>query len=151
MKFSITLYFAILFYSIGALTIENDVNYNTWKFISSENFAEYHKHLESLLKFFMFTPLGLSLILNVILVFYKNLKPLRIYFLVSLILLAFIITYSLIIQVPLHIELESNYNENTLNELIKNHKTIRLPATILLFVVNIIPLYKLLNYKKHIK
>lgn len=35
-----TLYFSCIFYCIGALVIENDVNYPTWYYISEDQFSK---------------------------------------------------------------------------------------------------------------
>lgn len=145
MKYIISLYFSALFYTIGALTIENDANYSTWKYISAQDFKIYHQYLESLLKNLLFLPMGLALVFNLVLIFFKRIRRYRVWFIISALVLLFIGLYSLMVQVPLHMSLEQNYDTGTIQKLIGNHKTVRLPATLVLLGLNILLLAKMLG------
>ena len=53
----LTAYFAISFYILGGLLIENDVNYPTWYHLNAVHFGAYHLALENRLRIFLFTPI----------------------------------------------------------------------------------------------
>lgn len=69
----LTGYFALSFYVFGGLVIENDVNYPTWYQRDAGSFKAYHHLLEGLLRFFLFTPMAIHLLLNGLLVGHKPL------------------------------------------------------------------------------
>lgn len=142
------LYLAICFYCIGVLTMENDVNYSTWHTIGINEFSAYHNTLESLLKYFLFTPLAIAFILNVILSLQNPLKEHRLFLIISAVLLFYIILVSLLIQVPLHNKLDTDFSAYNLDKLIKSHRIFRLPATVGLAIINIIFLNRLIEYRK---
>ncbi|MBE8713342.1 hypothetical protein [Sphingobacterium hungaricum] len=149
-KFSrliLVFYFGFLFYSIGALAIENDVNYKSWYFIGNTEFKKYHIELEKLLKLYLFLPLGFTLLLNVFLLFMKLARSFKTLFLISFFLLLFILIFSVLVQVPIHVQLQNEYRVETLNLLISNHQTFRLIPTLFLAMVNLIILYKYLTRK----
>lgn len=60
----LTAYFVGSFYVLGALLIENDVNYMTWHQIGPTHFGAYHQVLESHLQVFLFTPMAIQWLLN---------------------------------------------------------------------------------------
>lgn len=148
MRHFVAIYFALMFYIIGALTIENDVNYNTWRYINHVDFKGFHKHLEILLSRYMFIPIGVVLIVNVALIFAKSLRTNRWLLIVSAVLLSFIVFFSLVVQVPIHKELEMNFNEKHLKQLIDNHNSLRFPATFVLALLNVLLLARLLRTTK---
>ncbi|WP_188507297.1 hypothetical protein [Parapedobacter pyrenivorans] len=151
MRYLVVAYVFLLFYTIGALTIENNVNYDTWRYISPADFKDYHQRLEVLLGWHMFIPMGTALILNVVLIFVKSLRPNRWVVICSAVLFSFIVAFSLAIQVPLHQELAANFNERDLNQLIRNHNLIRLPATIALMLINVLLLLRLLRNNQAVR
>lgn len=143
MRCLVVAYIPLLFYTIGALAIENNVNYDTWRYISHTDFKDYHQRLEVLLGWHMFIPMGAALTLNVVLIFVKSLRPNRRVLICSAVLLSFIVAFSLVVQVPIHKELAVNFNERDLNQLIRNHNLIRLPATIAVMLINVLLLSRL--------
>ena len=148
MRYFVAIYVALMFYAIGALTIENDVNYDTWRYISHVDFKGFHQHLEVLLTRYMFIPIGIVLIVNVALIFVKSLRTNRWLLVISAVLLSFIVFFSLVVQVPIHKELEVNFNEGHLKQLIDNHNSIRFPATVVLALINVLLLSRLVRTTK---
>lgn len=74
---------------------------------------------------------------TVALIFVKSLRTNRWLLLISALLQLFIVLFSLTVQVPIHKELEVNFNEEHLKQLIDNHNRIRFPATLTLALTNI--------------
>lgn len=67
----LTAYFVVSFYVLGALVIENDVNYPTWHQIDAGSFGAYHHALAQRLRVFLSTPMAIHLLLNGLLIWQK--------------------------------------------------------------------------------
>lgn len=146
-----TSYFALSFYVLGALVIENDVNYPTWFFISDTDFPAYHQKLQRLLEPFFMFPIGL-LLLNTLLLFW--LRPAgvaRWSIIAAFLVLIYILVESFLIQVPIHEQLNISKNPILLEELIQTHRSYRLPAEVLLFILNNYILFRLLATKPQLQ
>ncbi len=131
-----TFYFSCIFYCIGALVIENDVNYPTWHYIGEDQFNTYHSTLESLLMKYLFFPLTLSLGLHFYMIFSVKMLPIRLLLVSSLVLLILILSVSIFMQVPVHQQIQQSYSRELVEKLIENHRSFRLIPTILWAVVN---------------
>ena len=143
----LTLYFIVSFYCFGALVIENDVNYKTWYFIRSSDFPLFHQQLQRLLlPVFMF-PLALQLFLCIVLLWAKPSNVSKLYVWALVFLNIYILGISFLLQVPIHDKLNVQKSNALLNELIYTHASYRLPAEVLLFILNGVLLFKLLELK----
>lgn len=131
-----TAYFALSFYVFGCLAIENDVNYATWYQLSAGCFHSYHQVLESFLRLFMFTPMGLQLLVNGLLLWRHPANLPRWTLVVTFLLNGYIIAESLLIQVPVHQALEEQFSTALLDQLLLRHRTLRLPAELLVAGLN---------------
>lgn len=127
----LTAYFVGSFYVLGALIIENDVHYVTWYQIGSTHFRAYHQALESRLQVFLFTPMAIQLLLNGWLVWRRPTGLPRWPFVVTGLLYGYVVVESLLVQVPLHRALASQYSVELLDQLIASHRVGRLPAELL--------------------
>jgi|SRR5690606_23122057 len=143
-----TLYFSCIFYCIGALIIENDVNYPTWYYIGEDKFSTYHSTLEGLLMKYLFFPLTLSLGLHFYMIFSVKMLPLRLLVISSLLLLILILCVSIFVQVPIHHQIQQNYAQELVEKLVENHRSFRLIPTILWAVVNCWLLNKFLHPRR---
>ncbi|GAB3913757.1 hypothetical protein GCM10028803_58330 [Larkinella knui] len=130
-----TAYFVVSFYVLGALIIENDVNYSTWYQIESTSFSAYHQSLESHLRIYLFTPMAIQFLLNGLLIRQKPVA-LRSWFIVTLVLNGYIIGESLLVQVPIHKALTNRYSVDLIDRLIMYHLWWRLPAELLVGGIN---------------
>lgn len=141
----LTVYFVLSFYTFGALVIENDVNYNTWITIGDAEFPAYHRRLQQLLIPVFMVPLGLQLLVSILLLIVRPLIISRRVIVSFIILNVYVLGESSLVQVPIHNALNLEKNSELLGELISTHQSLRLPAEILLFVLNVIQLYKVIG------
>lgn len=144
----LTTYFCLSFYCFGALVVENDVNYNTWLLIGNHEFPAYHQNPEALLGPVFMLPLTLLLIVSIVLLWVRpySIKLLDTW--IVIILNAYIIAESMLVQVPIHKQLSVEKTPLLIETLIRTHIWYRLPAEVLLFAFNIYLLYKVLPAKR---
>jgi hypothetical protein len=114
------LFVFIIFYSTGAGYVESFVNYPLWYIIgSSPSWATYHQALSAKIIIFLAIPyLLISLILNVMIFFFRPLAIPRWTVWSCLILLLISIFSSAIIQIPIQLQLDIVYKKELVDELI---------------------------------
>ncbi len=145
-RFVLTLYFFLVFYLVGELVMENEVNYRTWQWIGADEFPLYHQELERLLQPFMMAPLTLLVVLSWIMVWQRNSKNIRILFLTNALLFSAFTIISLLVMVPVHNQLSQEYNAELIQYLIKYNSLFRSPIVL---AVSIINLYLLVIFLFH--
>lgn len=67
--FSIT--FALVFYGMGAASVESFVNYPTWPLIGANEFRAYHRALGPLIIGYMVIPLVVATVLTILLLWFR--------------------------------------------------------------------------------
>jgi hypothetical protein len=126
-----TLYVGLSFYALGALTVENDVNYPTWRHIRAADFPTYHRAVQRRLAPAMFAPMTLQLLVGLaVLAAQPSTQRIRA-MAVSLAPFAYISVESLLVQVPLHRQLNSHASPGTLAKLVRTHRRYRRPAQVI--------------------
>jgi hypothetical protein len=63
--------FALLFYGLGAASVESFVNYPTWPLIGANEFRAYHRALSPLIIRFMVVPLIVTTLLTILLLWFR--------------------------------------------------------------------------------
>jgi hypothetical protein len=124
------LYLGLSFYAFGALTIENDVNYPTWRHIRSADFPAYHRALQQRLGPAMFAPMTLQLLVGLAVLAACPSRERARAITLSLAPFAYVSAESLLVQVPLHRQLESHASPATLDQLVRTHRRYRLPVQV---------------------
>lgn len=111
---------ALTFYTLGAGYVESFVNYPTWYILGkTDQWIEYHVALGSrIIVALAFPTLVLSLISNVLLLFFKPPEIARWMVWSTLLLLMVGILSSLFIQIPIQVRLDQGYNEALVDQLI---------------------------------
>lgn len=137
------LYLVLAFYVLGALVLENEVNYGTWHLIDPAGFGAYHRALEARLGPALFAPMTLQLLLNLLLVWVRPPSLPRGWVLAALALHGYVIVESLLVQVPLHAQLDHGSTKPLLDRLIHSHRVFRLPAEVAAFGVDLAFLVRL--------
>lgn len=132
----LTAYFAVSFYVLGGLMIENDVNYPTWYYLDAASFSAYHRALANQLPLYLFVPMGIHLLLNGLLIWQTPTYPPRWALLVTFGLSAYVIAESLLVQVPIHNALAVRYSTELVDKLITYHRLFRLPVELLIGGIN---------------
>jgi hypothetical protein len=131
------LYYFLIFYLIGALMIENEVNYRAWLLVGANEFPEFHASFDRLLTPFLKVPLTFGLLLSWVMVFINQPKKTRILFLSNAILLTAFVVVSLTVQVPIHSQLNEIHDIHLINRLIDTNTAYRLPLLILIAGLNL--------------
>lgn len=141
----LTAYFVVSFYVLGALVIENDVNYATWYQIDGTSFQAYQQDLESRLQLYLFTPMAVHWLLNGLLIWLRPTYLPRWLFVCTFVLNGYVMGESLLIQVPIHQALAHRYSVALVDQLILYHQWWRLPAELLVGGLNCWLLYRCLR------
>lgn len=63
--------FALVFYGMGAASVESFVNYPTWPLIGANEFRAYHRALSPLIIGYMVVPLFVATILTILLLWFR--------------------------------------------------------------------------------
>ncbi len=63
--------FALVFYGMGAASVESFVNYPTWPLIGANEFRAYHQALSPLIVGYMVIPLLIATILTILLLWFR--------------------------------------------------------------------------------
>jgi hypothetical protein len=133
-RYVTAIYLILSFYCLGALVIENDVNYPTWQWIGDQDFPQYHRRLEQLLRVPFMAPLTLLLVANIALVRFHRREVPRYVVWLSAVNCVYLLAESLLVQVPIHATLDHVKTNEVLEELCRTHLYYRLPSEVLLFV-----------------
>ncbi len=123
-------YILVTFYVLGCLAVENDVNYATWRHISPEDFARFHRSVEQGLQPIMFMPMTLHLLVGAFLVALPPAPLRRIHVVPAVLLNLYVVVESVTVQVPIHKALELAKTPELVEALIATHHMYRLPAEI---------------------
>lgn len=100
--------FALVFYGMGAATVETFVNYPTWRLIGANEFRAYHQALGPLVIRYMVIPLLATTVLTIVLLWFRPAPVPRwaIWLSVLLQLVTWISTAT--IQIPIQLQLSSD-------------------------------------------
>jgi hypothetical protein len=98
--------FALVFYVLGATFLEGFVNYRTWHLIGAVEFRGYHQELGRRVIRFVVLPIVLTLILTVLLVWWRPAAVPQWSLYVSLGLNLFAIVVSIAFQIPIQLEFD---------------------------------------------
>ncbi|MBC8074296.1 MAG: hypothetical protein IAG13_38610 [Deltaproteobacteria bacterium] len=133
-KYVTAIYLILSFYCLGALVIENDVNYPSWQWIGDQEFPQFHRRLEQRLLVPFMAPLTLLLVANLAMVWFHLRGVPRYIVWLSAINCVYLLAESLLIQVPIHETLDHVKTNAVLEELHRTHLYYRLPSEVVLFV-----------------
>lgn len=138
-------YLALSFYIFGCLVLENDVNYSTWRVLTHTDFSVYHELLENQLKVFLFLPMAVHLAFNILLFWFRP-REVKMPVLILLLLInIYVVAESLLVQVPVHAELQRQWSLEAVNRLIYMHRFYRLPAEIFALILNFYLLARIIH------
>ena len=140
-----TLYIFFSFYVFGCLVLENDLNYPTWQFIGAAHFPMYHQDLNERLIYILFLPMGIQLMLNVLFIFFHPTKLRKNIIMAALSFHLYVLVESLVMQVPIHAQLQQQFTLESLQLLIQSHRRYRLPGEIAALALDIVILYHLIK------
>jgi hypothetical protein len=136
-----SIYLALVFYCIGAIMIENEVNYRTWLLVGAQEFPAFHTAFDELLFPFFMLPLALCLFFSFLLMVIKPPRKYLLIYIVNFAVLAYFLGISLLLQVPIHQHLNEQHSRGQILKLIDNNTLYRLPAVVLMLVLNFYLLY----------
>jgi len=93
--------FALVFYGMGAASVESFVNYPTWPLIGANEFRAYHRALSPLIIGYMVIPLVVATILTILLLWFRPAAIPRwmVWLAIGLQLVAWVSTFT--IQLPI--------------------------------------------------
>jgi hypothetical protein len=138
----LAIYFFLVFYLIGAIAIENEVNYRTWRLVGAEGFPAFHQAFDQLLTPFFKVPLAVCLLISLLLAILRPQRDLLGVYIINFIVLAYFTAFSLLILMPIHEQLNEIHSTVLIDQLIRYNTSGRTPAVILLGFTNIYLLYK---------
>ena len=100
--------FSLVFYGMGAASVETFVNYQTWHLIGANEFRAYHRALSPLIIGYMVIPLVLATILTVLLLWFRPVSIPRwmVWLALVLQLVTWVSTFS--IQLPIQGQLSAD-------------------------------------------
>jgi len=100
--------FALVFYGMGAASVESFVNYPTWPLIGPNEFRAYHRALSPLIIGYMVIPLVVATILTILLLWYRpaSIPRWMIWLALVLQLVAWVSTFT--IQLPIQGQLSAD-------------------------------------------
>lgn len=100
--------FALVFYGMGAATVETFVNYPTWPLIGANEFRAYHQALGPLVIRYMVIPMLITTVLTICLLWFRPAPIPRwaIWLSVALQLITWVSTAT--IQIPIQLQLSSD-------------------------------------------
>ncbi|MFC4874425.1 hypothetical protein [Negadavirga shengliensis] len=136
-----SIYLALVFYCIGAIMIENEVNYRTWLLVGAEEFPAFHTTFDELLFPFFKLPLALCLFFSFLLMAIKPPRKYLLIYIVNFAVLTYFLGISLWLQVPIHEQLNEQHSTGQILKLIDNNRLYRSPAVVLMLVSNFYLLY----------
>lgn len=99
--------FALVFYGMGAATVESFVNYPTWPLIGADEFRAYHRALSPLILGYMVVPLVVATLLTMLLLWFRPaaIPGWMIWLAIGLQLVAWVSTFT--IQLPIQGQLSA--------------------------------------------
>lgn len=143
-----TVYIGLSFYCLGALVIENDVNYPAWQNISDHDFPEFHQRLENLLMIPFKIPMTLFLIINLLFLRFHH-RSLPVYLVwIAVINFCSLIAESMLVQLPMHTALNKLKTQKMIEDLYQSHLYYRFPAEAILCVCSFVMLFKTIDRKQ---
>ena len=100
--------FALVFYGMGAASVESFVNYPTWPLIGANEFRAYHRALSPLIIGYMVIPLVVATILTILLLWFRpaSIPGWMVWLAVVLQLVAWVSTFT--IQLPIQGQLSAD-------------------------------------------
>jgi hypothetical protein len=113
------LIFALVFYIMGAMFVEQLINYPSWRLIGAGEFKAYHNMLSARIIPFMVIPWFVEILLTFVLMKYRpRAIPLAAVILVQVLNLIGLVS-SIFIQIPIQLQLdESGFSLEAINRLI---------------------------------
>jgi len=100
--------FALVFYGMGAASVESFVNYATWPLIGANEFRAYHRALSPLIIGYMVVPMLVTTILTILLLWFRptSIPPWMVWLAIGLQLFVWISTVT--IQLPIQGQLSAD-------------------------------------------
>lgn len=100
--------FALVFYGLGAASVESFVNYRTWPLIGANEFRAYHRALSPLIIGYMVIPLVVATLLTMLLLWFRpaSIPRWMIWVALGLQLVAWVSTFT--IQLPIQGQLSAD-------------------------------------------
>ncbi len=100
--------FALMFYGMGAASVESFVNYPTWPLIGANEFRAYHRALGPLIVGYMVVPMLAATIFTIILLWFRPapIPPWMIWLAIGLQLVVWVSTFT--IQLPIQGQLTAD-------------------------------------------
>lgn len=100
--------FAMVFYGMGAATVETFVNYPTWRLIGANEFRAYHQALGPLVIRYMVIPLLVTTVLTIVLLWFRPAHVPRWAIWLSVVLQLVTWVSTATIQIPIQLQLSSD-------------------------------------------
>ena len=100
--------FALVFYGLGAASVESFVNYPTWPLIGANEFRAYHRALSPLIIGYMVIPMLVTTILTILLVWLRPASIPRWMVWLAIVLQLIVWISTVTIQLPIQGQLSAN-------------------------------------------
>jgi hypothetical protein len=110
-KFSVWFFvitFALVFYGMGAATVETFVNYPTWRLIGANEFRAYHQAVGPLVIRYMVIPMLITTVLTILLLWFRPAPIPRWTVWLSVVLQLVTWVSTATIQIPIQLQLSSD-------------------------------------------
>lgn len=100
--------FALVFYGMGAATVETFVNYPTWRLIGANEFRAYHQAVGPLVIRYMVIPLLITTVLTIFLLWFRPAPIPRWAIWLSVVLQLVTWVSTATVQIPIQLQLSSD-------------------------------------------
>lgn len=100
--------FALVFYGMGAATVETFVNYPTWPLIGANEFRDYHQALGPLIVRYMVLPMLITTVLTIFLLWFRPTPIPRWAIWLSVVLQLVTWVSTATVQIPIQMQLSSD-------------------------------------------
>jgi hypothetical protein len=144
-----SIYIAISFYVFGGSMVNSLVGYQTWNYVGANEFVKFHQVDSALIKPVFVIFFFISFIPQILLLWYRP-KPISKWLLGSALFLNLVNLFStVIIQIPIQMELDKIYSLELIEKLITTDLIYRRTTISLIAVLNFIMLYKVVNHSSN--
>ena len=144
-----SIYIAISFYVFGGSMVNSLVGYQTWNYVGANEFVKFHQVDSALIKPVFVIFFFISFIPQILLLWYRP-KQISKWLLGSALFLNLVNLFStVIIQIPIQMELDKIYSLELIEKLITTDLIYRRTTISLIAVLNFIMLYKVVNHSSN--
>jgi uncharacterized BrkB/YihY/UPF0761 family membrane protein len=145
-----SIYILLALYVFGGGMVTSLVTYRTWKWVGPNEFLKFHQadntHIIPVFVIFFF----LSFIPQILLFWFRPAVIPKWMIWLALLFNLIMLISSIIIQIPIQMELDKTFSMELIERLISTDLTFRVIPMILLAIINFIMLYKVVKHSNNI-